>query len=123
MGLTGSELARRTALHALNRLGFGPRPGDVDAVLDQGIERYVNGQLYPRPDSAIESRLSPLGNTLRLSTTQVLVAYADSGNQNSSIQAYLDNFHTAKVIRAVHSANQPRRCPGTGVSIWMGRSA
>jgi uncharacterized protein (DUF1800 family) len=106
MGLTASELARKTALHALNRLGFGPRPGDVEKVLDQGIESYVNEQLEPRPDAALESRLAPFSNTLRLSTTQVLVAYADSGNMFSSIQAYNDNFHNAKLIRSVHTTNQ-----------------
>ncbi len=106
MGLTGAELARRTALHALNRLGFGPRPGDLAAVLDKGVESYINEQLDPRPDSALESRLAPLNSTLRLSTTQVLVTYADSGNQTSSIQAYLDNFQTAKLIRSVHAQNQ-----------------
>ena len=65
MGLTASELARKTALHARNRLGFGPRPGDVEKVLDQGIENYVNEQLEPRPDAALESRLAPFANTRR----------------------------------------------------------
>jgi len=106
MGLTASELARKTALHALNRLGFGPRPGDIETVLERGIEEYVSEQLEPRPDGALEARLTPLNSTLRLSTTQVLVTYADSGNQTSSIQAYLDNFHTAKLIRSVHTTNQ-----------------
>src|SRR6185436_16191616 len=106
MGLTASELGRKTALHALNRLGFGPKPGDVEAVLDRGIEEYINDQLDPRPDSDLTSRLAPLNNTLNLSTTQVLVTYADSGNQTSSIQAYLDNFNTAKLIRSVHTKNQ-----------------
>src|SRR6185436_1698424 len=106
MGLTASELGRKTALHALNRLGFGPKPGDVEAVLDRGIEEYINDQLDPRPDSDLTSRLAPLNNTLNLSTTQVLVTYADSGNQTASIQAYLDNFSSAKLIRSVHSANQ-----------------
>jgi uncharacterized protein (DUF1800 family) len=106
MGLTASELARKTALHALNRLGFGPGPGDVERVLDRGIEDYVNEQLEPKPDSALESRLAPFANTLRLSTTQVLTTYADSGNMFSSIQAYNDNFHSAKLIRSVHTTNQ-----------------
>ncbi len=106
MGLTASELARKTALHALNRLGFGPRPGDIEAVLDRGLESYINAQFDPKPDANLEARLAPLNNTLRLSTTQVLVTYADSGNQGSSIQAYVDNFHTAKLMRSVHSTNQ-----------------
>jgi uncharacterized protein (DUF1800 family) len=106
MGLTASELGRKTALHALNRLGFGPRPGDVDAVLAQGIESYIEGQLNPRPDSDLDARLAPFNNTLKLTTTQVLVTYADSGNQTASIQAYLDNFQTAKLIRSAHAKNQ-----------------
>jgi len=106
MGLSASELSRKTALHALNRLGFGPRPGDVDAVLERGIENYIEEQLDPSPDSALQSRLSPIAGTLGWSTTQVLVTYADSGNQTPSIQAYLDNFQTAKFMRSVHSRNQ-----------------
>ena len=106
MGLTASELGRKTALHALNRLGFGPRPGDVEATLDRGIESYINDQLDPRPDSELESRLAPFNNTLKLTTTQVLVTYADSGNQGSSIQAYVDNLYNAKLVRSVHTTNQ-----------------
>ncbi|MBX7184133.1 MAG: DUF1800 domain-containing protein, partial [Vicinamibacteria bacterium] len=54
----------------------------------------------------LESRLAPFNNTLKLTTTQVLVTYADSGNQTSSIQAYLDNLYNAKLVRSVHSRNQ-----------------
>ena len=106
MGLTASELGRKTALHALNRLGFGPRPGDVEALLDRGIESYIDGQLDPKPDAALDARLAPFNNTLKLTTTQVLVTYADSGNQTASIQAYLDNLHNAKLVRSVHTTNQ-----------------
>jgi len=106
MGLTASELGRKTALHALNRIGFGPRPGDVEAVLDRGIENYIDAQLNPKPDAALEARLAPFNNTLKLTTTQVLVTYADSGNQTASIQAYLDNLYNAKLVRSVHTANQ-----------------
>ena len=28
-------------VHALNRLGFGPRPGDVERVRRIGLDRYV----------------------------------------------------------------------------------
>ena len=40
------------ALHLLNRLGFGPRPGDVERVLAMGLENYIEWQLAPE---AIES--------------------------------------------------------------------
>jgi uncharacterized protein (DUF1800 family) len=35
------------ALHVLNRLTFGPRPGDVDRVLRIGIDRWIDQQLHP----------------------------------------------------------------------------
>ena len=39
--------AGEQALHVLNRLGFGPRPGDVDRVLAMGICAYIDQQLDP----------------------------------------------------------------------------
>lgn len=38
---------REQAIHALNRLGFGPRPGDVDRVLAMGVDRWIAQQLAP----------------------------------------------------------------------------
>ncbi len=35
------------AIHVLNRLGFGPRPGDIDRVIEMGLEAYIEWQLYP----------------------------------------------------------------------------
>ena len=34
-------------LHALNRFTFGPRPGDLDAVRTEGLERWFEEQLHP----------------------------------------------------------------------------
>ena len=47
-------------LHALNRLTFGPRPGDVAAVESMGLDKWINQQLNPETidDSALESRLA-----------------------------------------------------------------
>src|ERR1700731_404607 len=39
--------AQRT-LHALNRLAFGPRPGDLEAINSMGVDRYLAGQLDPQ---------------------------------------------------------------------------
>jgi hypothetical protein len=33
--------------HALNRLGYGPRPGDVEAVRRMGLEAWTLKQLHP----------------------------------------------------------------------------
>ncbi|MFZ0143842.1 MAG: DUF1800 family protein, partial [Candidatus Sulfotelmatobacter sp.] len=37
----------RRSLHALNRLTFGPRPGDVQQVMAIGVERWIDLQLHP----------------------------------------------------------------------------
>ena len=34
-------------LHALNRLTFGPRPGDLEAVRSMGLDKWFDGQLHP----------------------------------------------------------------------------
>ena len=33
--------------HVLNRMAFGPRPGDISRVEQLGINRYIDEQLYP----------------------------------------------------------------------------
>src|SRR2546426_5731472 len=36
-----------SALHALNRLAYGPRPGEVDAVAADGVMNWIDHQLSP----------------------------------------------------------------------------
>ncbi len=47
-------------VHALNRLTFGPRPGDVAKVEKMGLERWFDQQLDPTSidDSALDARLA-----------------------------------------------------------------
>ncbi len=37
----------KKALHALNRLTFGPRPGDLEAVRKMGLRKWIEQQLHP----------------------------------------------------------------------------
>jgi uncharacterized protein (DUF1800 family) len=50
----------QVVVHVLNRLGFGPRPGDVQRVAAMGVRAYIDEQLHPetRPDAALEARLA-----------------------------------------------------------------
>ena len=50
---------QQKTLHALNRLTFGPRPGDEAAVSRMGLEAGLQRQLHPErmDDSAFEARL------------------------------------------------------------------
>src|SRR3989442_3469143 len=36
-----------SALHVLNRLAYGPRPGEVDRVAADGVMRWIDRQLSP----------------------------------------------------------------------------
>jgi uncharacterized protein (DUF1800 family) len=48
------------AMHALDRLTFGPRPGDLKKVETMGVEQWITMQLDPEQidDSALESELA-----------------------------------------------------------------
>ena len=35
-------------LHALNRLAFGPRPGDLQSVTSIGLKKWIEAQLNPQ---------------------------------------------------------------------------
>ncbi|MEB3160698.1 MAG: DUF1800 family protein, partial [Synechocystis sp.] len=37
----------RLTLHILNRLSYGPKPGDLDQIQAIGIDAYIQGQLTP----------------------------------------------------------------------------
>ena len=47
-------------LQALNRLTFGPRPGDVAAVEAMGLDKWIDQQLHPGTidDAALDNRLA-----------------------------------------------------------------
>jgi uncharacterized protein (DUF1800 family) len=63
----------KTALHALNRLTFGPRPGDVEHVRAMGVDKWIDEQLHPEHirDDALEARLAPL-LTLKMDTREMV---------------------------------------------------
>lgn len=74
---TDSRLSdNQRALHALNRLGFGPRPGEVERVLETGVDLWINQQLHPEaiPDRAVEARLQQFP-TLKLSDAEMIQKY------------------------------------------------
>jgi uncharacterized protein (DUF1800 family) len=76
-GLPISDLSIDEAiLHALNRLAYGPRPGDVDRIKQIGLSKWIDQQLNPNSidDRAVEARLETLP-TLRLSTVKLIEEY------------------------------------------------
>jgi uncharacterized protein (DUF1800 family) len=52
----------KRALHALSRLAYGPRPGDVEDVARKGVETWIREQMTPTrlDDAAIDAKLQVL---------------------------------------------------------------
>jgi uncharacterized protein (DUF1800 family) len=75
-GTAGPADDDQTIVHVLNRIGFGPRPGDVDRVRQIGLRQYIDQQLHPEriADDALVMRLSGL-STLTLSSRQIAERY------------------------------------------------
>jgi uncharacterized protein (DUF1800 family) len=76
-GLPITELnADEAVLHALNRLAYGPRPGDVERVKQMGLAKWIDQQLNPKSidDSAVQARVN-IYPTLRMSNSQLMAEY------------------------------------------------
>ncbi len=78
-----TELTENEAtLHALNRLAYGPRPGEVERVEKMGLEKWIDLQLHPEriDDSALDARLQQYP-AIRMSTEQLLARYPRPNQQ------------------------------------------
>jgi uncharacterized protein (DUF1800 family) len=66
----------KTIVHVLNRIGFGPAPGDVARVRRLGLEKYIDQQLHPEQlrDEGMDARLAPL-DTLTKSSRELAESY------------------------------------------------
>src|SRR3984885_7438179 len=76
-----TELTEDEAImHAMNRLGYGPRPGDVERIRTMGLEKWIDKQLHPDSidDSALDQRLQRYP-TLNLSAKKLIQEYPQAG--------------------------------------------
>jgi uncharacterized protein (DUF1800 family) len=75
-------------LHVLNRLGFGPRPGDVARVKAVGLENYINQQLHPEKiaDTITENKVRDL-TVLNMTTAELYEKYPQPGQLLRQLQA------------------------------------
>ena len=67
------------ALHALNRLTFGPRPGDLQKVMDMDVNDWIEQQLHPEEisDSVLDGKLGQF-RTLRMSTREMVQTFPNN---------------------------------------------
>jgi uncharacterized protein (DUF1800 family) len=72
-----TELSAEEAIfHALNRLAYGPRPGDVERVRQMGLAKWIDQQLNPNSidDKALDARLENYP-TLKMSSAKLIEEY------------------------------------------------
>jgi uncharacterized protein (DUF1800 family) len=78
-GSDGRELTRDEQVrHTLNRLTFGARPGDADAVASMGVERWIDMQLSPsRIDDAAADAVLARMETQRKQVFELIADHPD----------------------------------------------
>ncbi len=132
---SSSEIAAREQTadqqvhHVLNRLSFGARPGDVDAVRAIGVDRWVAQQLDPErisdaPTDAFLTQFRTLGKTgeqlladypppgaqlAKLAKGGGMITAADSAKlkeQGRQSYSFVGEISTMRVARAVSSERQ-----------------
>ena len=122
------------AAHVLNRLAYGPRPGDVERVMHMGIDRYIDSQLNPESISyspALTKRLHDLdiqaektGDTLGMFLSVRMVAKAAKADnddaakqkQREEIGRIVEQTAEARLARAIDS---PRQLEEVMVDFWF----
>ena len=110
--VAGQEVREQTAdeqvKQALNRLGFGARPGDAERVRAMGVDRWIAMQLSPATidDRATEQFVSRFP-VLAMSPEKLLEEFPPQQQRTRRLSRQLITaLQTAKVARAVMSDRQ-----------------
>jgi uncharacterized protein (DUF1800 family) len=66
----------KRAAHALDRVTFGARPGDLEGVTRAGVDAWIESQLHPEDidDAALDARLTPL-RTLAMTASEITKSF------------------------------------------------
>src|SRR6266566_8790817 len=91
--------ADQQIIQALNRLTFGPKPGDVLEVRAIGLDKWIDQQLHPEKinDSAIEQFI-PKYAAINQDQNDLLRQYADQQRQRQQVRK--ERADTTRVMSA-----------------------
>ncbi len=107
-------------IHILNRLSYGPRPGDIDYVKKIGVNAYIREQMYPSSLSetaSLNERLEKL-DTLGLSPVDLFLRYGPPAIKDKkgdpaalklarqSAKRVMSEASEARLYRALESSHQ-----------------
>jgi len=125
----GNMPQEKRALHALNRLAFGPCPGDLERVNQIGVERYIREQLDPQsipvpPD--LTERVAAL-KTLQMTPVELFVTFqlpvqqakGDTDAQKAAYQrsqVILREAVEGRLMRAIYG---PRQLQEVMTAFWF----
>ncbi|WP_293779312.1 DUF1800 domain-containing protein [uncultured Oxalicibacterium sp.] len=114
-------------VHVLNRLAYGPRPGDIEQVNRMGVMRYIDQQLQPERiplPQELEQRLqaldvaqAPAGQTVADYVNARKTARENANDENAKAQERINRQTAeARLIRAIDS---PRQLQEVMVDFWF----
>ena len=103
-------------LQVLNRLTFGPRPGDVEEVRRIGLDKWVDLQLHPEriaENPVLDEKLKPL-ETLRMSPDEIMAAYPQVPPALTFRQTPLNELLSQDQVRRVLNGTAEERQAALG---------
>ena len=110
LALPASPLSEdERVLHALNRLGYGPRPGDPARIKSAGLAAYIEGQLHPERSPASKCATGTLA--FAATTEQAKVEFTSPATSTRLGRRSATSFSNASMMRAVCSAWVPEPDP------------
>jgi uncharacterized protein (DUF1800 family) len=107
---------RKRAVQAINRLTFGPRPGDVQAVIAMGIDQWIDLQLHPQriDDGALQARLAAY-RTLAMSTREMTLEFPSNpvakAVMDGKVPMPRDPYRHAIYVAAIDRIEQKQNPP------------
>jgi uncharacterized protein (DUF1800 family) len=126
-----SLTTQEQALHVLNRLAYGPRPGDMAAIQQSGVRRYIDEQLHPERIPLpvdLQNRLDSLP-TYQLTVAQLYQQYgppsyppkdASSDEKNAARQrAAREITPQSHLARLWLASESPRQLQEVMTEFWF----
>jgi uncharacterized protein (DUF1800 family) len=99
---------RQRAIQALDRLAFGPRPGDVERVMQIGVDRWIDEQLHPEriADRPTDARIANY-ETLSMSSRDIFDKFYKPIVE--ARRAKKNNANVEEMMRDIPRDQRPRR--------------